>query len=1518
MPSLNGRNLPALNTTQLQQQPQPSSSQSQPTRRHHHQLSQPQQPYSASAAYPPASANYYEPNQPRTTRIASSSRVHSIYDVTPNSQIYDESYSPGLPYDYAPTQVPYDEFNNADPRVHRQLQPPQHQRVQTAPDSISVAQSRFMTASIELDRQLTYDQLTQQQQQQSGMEPQAILVSNQRRPSNANPVASTSTSTSVGSAPGTGPGFDPDYVIAMHDFTPGAPNAQCLSFKAGQVIHVLNRDQTGWWDGELGGQRGWFPSNYVTTHSAAFAMGIEAGFNGAEEGEGAAAPRMSMENANGSEPRGVRDSRISTESGKSKSKRSSTRRSRESPSMDMSSGSGSILDRRSSCPPMMIPMVHALALLQNAVRAHRVSHFQPSTACIISCVRSVLATCECLSRESKHLIAYPRLASQRKKVLSELARLVNQARKASESVSAAGVVAASSNRPSSAGFDALVGPERLRELQEMVKLGDSVYNHVKKFLAIAVDCGVELPPDRLFAGAPGMAETGSGSMSGLQGGTESAKTPTLLQTPRAFIEPGDEAAVFRVRSESSATSLDGEDNSIQKRQSGGVDEAEAPDMRSRSSSIASNADNGDANDGYASASADGSPPLSPESQDPLDASSGRKRETTGGTYRPAKSGSSVRRKKSYRDILARNEPSDSEGVYYDDAGDMGRGLRRMRSSRRINSRQSNYRPSYEPYPIPRKPKQSITSLSSMSSYDSGTSQGGDSSASDPDPPYFPTGLCTTPQALATVRLTHDRLLSVIAAFIGHIHSHSRSSHASSKGHLIEMTKKTVDQVRYLLTLVDAVEEHPGVQESKARELIVLRNARVALYHATNQIVEAVKDMMSPPDIPISEEEEKSRSLQAATGTLRAGGECVTAVKMCLSRSIGEEPFVIHIAQVPIIDGPGSTAPATPRESSFAEQVASQAMIVDGAFKRGHSHSFSHPHTQSLATHHVRGHSYSVSIGSTNIIIRPPSEVGSLRTELPPSRRPSLDMERIASSSRGSEQDSASELTDDNEGEITVRFPTVDTDLTLMQDDMDTPPGADDDDCKRLDQAQSIDSAVADLSKQDLSSLSVDTSAVVDLPSSRSSASTNLSKLSLSSSAGGTSPRTSVDVADAPAPQIVLQNEIELPWSARRRSKEELPSIPGAEDTDHENESATDNEDAERVTTALALEEKLIRGDLPSIPTGPEFLDATPQAVSADEQPSSPMQAADYDPRDIATNDDGQLVAASLDVMVVKLTPHNRAPDPTFSAAFFLTFRLFCTPDEFLDALIARYNIQPPANIDADRLADWREKKAFPIRLRVSNVIKTWVEVNWRADTDNVVLPRLEEFASVHLTGATSRRTAGSRILELVKKRRSGDSAIPQNAKTVLDRAKSFDVRREKLPVIPHLEAPAPIVNKSAYRNLSVNAHTAITDLDELEVARQLTLMEFDLYCAITPEELVEFGQRGAKSPENVRAISTLSTAITGWVTECILNEQDQKRRAGLLKYFIKVADYHALNSSCTRLLNNISFDEDLELGIKQV
>ncbi|XP_070307098.1 intersectin-2 isoform X4 [Odocoileus virginianus] len=60
----------------------------------------------------------------------------------------------------------------------------------------------------------------------------------------------------------TTPAFHPVcQVIAMYDYT--ANNEDELSFSKGQLINVLNKDDPDWWQGEISGVTGLFPSNYV-------------------------------------------------------------------------------------------------------------------------------------------------------------------------------------------------------------------------------------------------------------------------------------------------------------------------------------------------------------------------------------------------------------------------------------------------------------------------------------------------------------------------------------------------------------------------------------------------------------------------------------------------------------------------------------------------------------------------------------------------------------------------------------------------------------------------------------------------------------------------------------------------------------------------------------------------------------------------------------------------------------------------------------------------------------------------------------------------------------------------------------------------------------------------------------------------------------------------------------------------------------------------------------------------------
>ena len=47
----------------------------------------------------------------------------------------------------------------------------------------------------------------------------------------------------------------------MYDYT--ANNEDELSFSKGQLINVLNKDDPDWWQGEISGVTGLFPTNYV-------------------------------------------------------------------------------------------------------------------------------------------------------------------------------------------------------------------------------------------------------------------------------------------------------------------------------------------------------------------------------------------------------------------------------------------------------------------------------------------------------------------------------------------------------------------------------------------------------------------------------------------------------------------------------------------------------------------------------------------------------------------------------------------------------------------------------------------------------------------------------------------------------------------------------------------------------------------------------------------------------------------------------------------------------------------------------------------------------------------------------------------------------------------------------------------------------------------------------------------------------------------------------------------------------
>ncbi|KAG8886253.1 hypothetical protein FRB97_006257 [Tulasnella sp. 331] len=1144
--------------------------------------------------------------------------------------------------------------------------------------------------------------------------------------------------------------YDPDYVIAMHDFVPEVPNVTCLAFSAGEVIHVLNRDPTGWWDGELDTRRGWFPSNYVSADAAAFAAAAElAGFAVAHVAD---VPSQS---------------------------------------------SG-----------------------QQFAATHNVAEGSSTGA------------------------------KQRKKVLADLARLVGQARQASESKeSKLAAVDPDAKRAQ------LLDPERVKQLSEMVRLGDTVYQQVKKFLTLAVSCGIELPQDRVFADAPGMGDLMHATVQDASPAeAESVAGPSRIEqrvsnavAPAVTSRRGHtrrSSSMSDLNKERAAEAIGNSKASSSRDLGGGYDEAQSPTSPTSSQGTSTPSAT---SDGQGEARSDWLP---------------RGRETSSSTYRPRNPGEMRRQKSLSDDLPTRASIEFHPAVAGHQSNPLSLSSQKQQSwgSRSLAiqatfNRAPSTRQAVTSY---RKPKFSISSVSSLSSYDSSQMDSG--SPPFDSPAVFPSGLTTTVQALATLRITHDRLLSVIAAFIGHIHSHSRSSHASSKGHLIEMTRKTVDQVRFLLTLVDAVEEHEGICEDKPREMAMLKTARVALYNSTNDIVEGVKDMMSPPEGgAVSEEEEKSRALQAATGTLRAGGDCVKSVNMCLSTRIGGEPFLISIAAVPGADADMTVQPSTTPPSATSTHASTSPPRTPKspfAFRRAHAHSMSHPHPH--GTHSTSKHSHSSSVGGSSLRTtrRPQSDISPIRGEGPSRRR--------AEMVEGVTEIVNEDVLEDGEATAILETPRdLSSSMALPDQDEDSTVPEDDQPLSETSDALSTTSALPRLVVSDASFTKS------DQPSSQSSNGTTVSQLSMQNE-DQVSNRTSIDTTDVfrPIPEISEQEEgLVINGEDRHDNTEDEADVETINDT-HEGE-----EMSQVLSATSALEEKLIHGDLPATPSAPpEFVDAV------------------YDPRDLLINDSQQLVAASLEVMTIKLAPLSFTPDRPFVIAFLLTFRLFTTSTQLAEALIQRWNAAPPPTWPETERRDWHSKIPF-MRIRVARCIKTWIDHFWLYETDDQVLPRLQTLVDQPLPDDAD--ISLSNIVVVIRSLVYSELArASRNGERPMDRAKAaaghlFPGGSREGPVG---DIPTPIVKRAVHSRLgAMDLDTPITELDALEVARQLTLMEAQLYCEIPAQELVELGKQGAKST-NVKAISTFSTAITGWVSESILNEPDGKKRSALLKYFIKLAD----------------------------
>lgn len=198
--------------------------------------------------------------------------------------------------------------------------------------------------------------------------------------------------------------------------------------------------------------------------------------------------------------------------------------------------------------------------------------------------------------------------------------------------------------------------------------------------------------------------------------------------------------------------------------------------------------------------------------------------------------------------------------------------------------------------------------------------------------------------------------------------------------------------------------------------------------------------------------------------------------------------------------------------------------------------------------------------------------------------------------------------------------------------------------------------------------------------------------------------------------------------------------------------------------------------------------------------------------DLVFSHNGNIKGGTLDALVNALTDPQLA-DEKFCVAFLATYKSFTTSERLLNLLIERYCLNRSFNLDAPELTSKSSTLSKLIQSRVLFVLHTWLDIYFDP-SEKSCLSAMDHFVRNEVKQANF-KDEHQQLLRLIGRQSLG--------------------LEKPVPAFQLMGAvPVPILPS----NLK---ETQFMDIHALELARQLTLIESDLFMKIKPNECIKKG-----------------------------------------------------------------------------